>query len=283
MLAALFLFTVLDATGKHLSQTFSIPLLVWARYTLHFVLMLVFLGPIMGRRLIATRRPVAQVTRALLLVGVTGFVMAAFRIMPMAETTTLMFITPLAVALLAGPLLGERVGRIRWLAVLTGFVGMLLIARPGGELPAEGVILVLAASACYTTYQIQTRQLAATEDTLTMLFHTALVGTLVMSLALPWIWGGPMPTAPEALMIASLGLCGGAGHFLLISAFRHAPASTLSPFLYVQLIWATMLGAWLYGEVPDALSLTGMAIIAAAGLAIAFSERNRPDGTDEAR
>ncbi|MDP2794071.1 MAG: DMT family transporter [Sulfurisoma sp.] len=275
MLAALFCFALLDATSKHLSQTFSVPLLVWARYTFHLLLMVVFLAPSRRGRLLATRRPVLQVVRALLLVGVTGFAMAAFRIMPLAETTAILFVTPLFVALLAGPLLGEKVGRLRWAAVGAGFVGMLLIARPGGALVTEGIVLCLTAAACYALYQIQTRQLSPTEDTVTMVFYTALVGTVAMSLALPWIWGGPTPTWPEALMIASLGIYGGTGHFLLIGAFRHATASTLSPFLYVQLIWATLLGWLVYDALPDVTTFAGMAIIAAAGIVLAWHARPR--------
>lgn len=279
MLAALLMFALLDATSKHLSQTFSVPLLVWARYTFHFLVMVVFLAPSRRSRLVATRRPALQVVRALLLVAVTGLAMAAFRIMPLAETTALLFVTPLFVVMLAGPMLGEKVGALRWAAVLTGFCGMLLIARPGGALTIEGLALCLGAAACYALYQIQTRQLSPTEDTVTMVFYTALVGTVSMSLALPWIWGGPTPSWREALMIASLGIYGGTGHFLLIAAFRHAAASTLSPFLYAQLIWATLLGWLFYDALPDTTTFAGMAVIAAAGVLLAWQSRPPKSGT----
>jgi len=273
MLAAVLCFAALDATSKTLSQTFSVPLLVWARYSFHLLLMVVFLGPSMRLRLIKTRRPVLQTVRALLLVGVTGFAMAAFRLMPLAETTAILFVTPLAVAVLAGRFLGERVGAARWAAVAAGFTGMLLIARPGGELPPAGVMFTLAAAACYAGYQIQTRILAPGENTWTMLFYTALTGTVGMSLALPLFWAGPLPSLREALMIASLGIYGGTGHFMLIRAFRHASASTLSPFLYVQLVWATLFGWLLFGHVPDALSTAGMIVIVGSSLAMAAWER----------
>jgi drug/metabolite transporter (DMT)-like permease len=275
MLAALLCFALLDATSKHLSQTFSVPLLVWARYTFHFLLMVIFLAPSRRSRLLSTARPLLQVVRALLLVGVTGFAMAAFRIMPLAETTAILFVTALFVALLAGPLLGEKVGHLRWATIGAGFVGMLLIARPGGALVTEGIVLCLIAAACYALYQIQTRQLSPTEDTVTMVFYTALVGTVSMSLALPWIWGGPAPTWLEALMIASLGIFGGTGHFLLIGAFRHATASTLAPLGYVQLIWATLLGWLVYDALPDVTTVAGMAVIAASGIVLAWHARPR--------
>lgn len=276
MLAAVMCFAALDATSKHLSQTFSVPLLVWARYLFHFLLMLIFLGPRLGLGLVRTRRPVANVFRATMLTGVTGFAMAAFRTMPLAETTALLFVTPLIVALLAGPVLGERVGTARWLAVLGGFGGVLLIARPDGELSTTGVLWTLAAAACYTAYQLQTRQLAATENTWTMLFYTALVGSALMTLALPLFWTGPTPSWSQAALIATLGLYGGTGHYLLIRAFRYARASTLSPFLYAQLVWATLLGWLVYGHLPDHTSLIGIAIIASSSLLMATWEKRHP-------
>lgn len=273
MTAAVLCFALLDATAKHLSQTFPVPMLVWARYTLHCLLMLAFLAPSMRWKLIATRHPVKQVARALLLVGVTGFAMAAFRRLPLAETTALLFITPLIVALLAGPFLGERLRPLHWSISIIGFGGALLIARPGGAFDLAGIVLVLAAAACYSVYQIQTRQLSPTESTLTMLFYTALIGTVSMTLGAPFYWGGPLPGLTDGLLIASLGLYGGTGHYLLIKAFRYAPATTLSPFLYVQLIWATLLGWLVYDHWPDATTLAGMAIIAASSIALALTQR----------
>lgn len=273
MSAAVLCFALLDATSKHLSQIYPVPMLVWARYTLHCLLMLVFLAPSMRWRLVATQRPVKQTVRALLLVGVTGFAMAAFQRLPLAETTALLFITPLIVALLAGPILGERLRPLHWGASLFGFGGALLIARPGGVFDLVGIVLILAAAACYSVYQIQTRQLSPTENTLTMLFYTALVGTVAMTLGAPFYWGGPLPGLADGLLIATLGLYGGTGHFLLIKAFRHAPATTLSPFLYVQLIWATLLGWLVYDHWPDAMTLVGMAIIAASSIALALTQR----------
>ena len=276
MTAAVLCFALLDATAKHLSQTFPVPMLVWARYTLHCLLMLAFLAPSMRWKLITTRHPVKQVVRALLLVGVTGFAMAAFRRLPLAETTALLFITPLIVALLAGPFLGEKLRPLHWGASLCGFGGALLIARPGGVFDLPGIVLILAAAACYSVYQIQTRQLSPTENTLTMLFYTALIGTVSMTLGAPLYWGGPLPDWTDTLMIASLGIYGGTGHYLLIKAFRHAPATTLSPFLYVQLIWATLLGWLVYDHWPDGTTLLGMAIIAASSIALALTQRRAP-------
>ena len=275
MLAAVLCFALLDATAKHLSQTYPVAMLVWARYTLHCLLMLILLAPSMRWKLVATQRPAMQIVRALMLVGTTGFAIAAFRHLPLAETTALVFVTPLIVALLAGPFLGEKLRPLHWGASIFGFIGALLIARPGGALNPTGIALVLGAALCYSIYQIQTRQLSPTEGTLTMLFYTALVGTVSMTLATPLYWGGPLPGWQDGLMIASLGLYGGTGHFLLTQAFRIAPATTLSPFLYVQLIWATLLGWIVFDHWPDGTTLIGMAIIAGGSVTLALTQPSR--------
>lgn len=272
-LAALFLFAALDATAKYLNAYFAVPLLVWARYLVHFVIMLVAMAPGMGREIIVTRRPWLMSFRALMLVGVTLLGQLALKTLPLAETTALVFITPLLVALLAGPMLGEQVRRKTWLATFAGFVGVLLIARPGGALVGPGVAYALAAALCYAIYQILTRKLAATEHPNRLLFYTALIGTLAMSLTLPAYWDSQIPTLPQGLLIISLGLYGGIGHFMLIRALREAPASTLSPLLYVQLIWATLLGWWVFDQFPDMLAVVGMLIIGASGLSLAIRTR----------
>lgn len=273
LMAAMLLFASLDATAKHLARTFPVPMLVWARYTFHFLLMVVFLAPSMRSRLIHTRRPWMQIVRALLLVATTGAGVAALKLMPLAETTAIAFASPLIVTVLAVPLLRERVTPSRYAAVAAGFTGVLLIARPGGALSAAGIALALAAAVSYSLYQILTRHIAAFESAVTMVFYTALVGAVVMTIALPWYWSGPLPSPGQALLIGSLGIYGGTGHFLLTRAFRFAPASTLSPFLYVQLVWASALGLAVFGQLPDRWALAGMLVIAASGLWIALDQR----------
>jgi drug/metabolite transporter (DMT)-like permease len=275
MLGATLCFAALDATSKHLARTYPIPMMVWGRYSFHCLMMLILVAPTMRMRLVATRRPVAQVIRALMLVGTTGFSMAGFSMMPLAESTAIVFIAPLVVVMLSHWLLRETIAGIHVLAVIAGFFGVLLIARPGGALNMPGLFWMLLAAACYSIYQVQTRQLSPGENTLTMLFYTALVGTVSMTLAAPLYWGGPMPDWIDAMLIASLGIYGGTGHLLLTRAFRYAAASFLSPFLYVQLIWAMLLGWTFFGHLPDLLSLLGMAVIVGSSLSIAYAERLR--------
>lgn len=277
---ALMLFASLDATSKHLTVFFSVPLLVWARYVVHFLLMLVFVAPSMRAELVRTVNPRLQIVRALALLATTGCGMAAFRLMPLAEATSVIFLAPLLVTLLAGPMLKERIGANRWLAVLVGFGGVLLIVRPGTGLNLAGILWALGGAFSYALYQILTRQLSHAEHPLRLLFYTALVGTVVMSAALPWFWVDAAPAPQQWLLIASLGIYGGIGHFLLIRAFRLAPASTLTPFTYAQLVWASLLGWLVFGDLPDLPSAAGMAVIAASGLWLALGERRRPAQAD---
>lgn len=275
MLGAVFCFAALDATSKRMAQTFPVPLLVWARYSVHFLLMLAFLGPSMRLKLVTTAHPRRQIIRGLTLVGTSLFGMTGFAILPLAEATALLFVAPLIVVILARFLLHENITAGRWLAVVAGFAGALLIARPGGALSFTGVIFMALAAICYAFYQVQTRRLSATENTLTMLFYTALIGTLSMTLVAPFYWGGPRPDVVQSLQIVSMGILGGTGHLLLTRAFHHAPASMLSPVIYVQIIWATLFGWVFHAHLPDGLSVIGIGVIAGSSLFIALSERIR--------
>lgn len=273
ILCAVFLFASMDATAKWLAAKYPVPMLVWARYLVHCLLMLIFLFPSHGRRLWYSPRPRLQVVRALMLVGVTGFTMAGFRLLPLTVATAIAFLAPLLVGLLAGPVLQEKVGRIQAVALLMGLAGVLLIARPDGEVPLLGVVFAGLGALCYTAYQLMTRILAPYESSVTMLFFTALVGTLVTTALLPWIWTDIAPGALDIFLICMLGLLGGSGHYLLIRAFRVTPAGTLGPFLYAQMVWAGLLDLIVFQHVPDGPTWAGIALIVAAGLGVVIRER----------
>lgn len=273
MLCAVFIFALMDSTAKWLAAKYPVPMLVWARYLVHCLLMLIFLLPSHGRRLWRTSRPRLQILRALMLFCVTGLLIASFRLVPLTVATAILFITPLLVGLLAGPVLGEKVATTQGLAIVIGLVGMLLIARPGGEVALTGVLFAVAGALCYTVYQLLTRILAPSENSVTLLFYTALTGTLCSSALLPWVWSDIAPDAFDSLLICMLGVMGGCGHYLLIRAFRRAPAATLAPFIYVQLIWAGLLDLLVFGHLPDGPTWIGVALIAAAGLSVVIRER----------
>ncbi len=274
-LLALFLFSALDATAKYLSSFLAVPLLVWARYLVQLLLMLLSVAPRLGRSILFTRRPGLMALRGVTLAGVTLLGQMALTTLPLAETTALVFVAPLLVALLAGPLLHERVGLRTWLATLAGFCGVLLIARPGGSLSAAGVACALGAALFYAAYQLLTRKLVASEPPLRLLFHTALFGTLALTPLLSLHWDGRLPSLGQGLLIVSLGVYGGVGHFLLIRALQRTPASLLSPLLYVQLVWATLLGWLVFDELPDTLALVGMLVIGASGFSLAMRRLDR--------
>jgi drug/metabolite transporter (DMT)-like permease len=273
---ALLLFACMDSTTKYLTAHFEVPAIVAARYLGNLLLMTLLLGPSHGRRLVATQRTGLVIVRALCLAAASLFVGLALQSMPVAETTAITFLAPILVVIAAGPLLGERIGRLGWLAAVLGFAGVLLIARPGGALAATGVAFALCAVLAGLGYQLLSRVLAATEQTAAMLFYTALAGSIGFGLALPWFIGGRMPTGFEVLLLASLGAYGGLGHFLFTAAFRHAPASLLAPLNYLQLLWAGLLGWLAFGHVPDRLSLAGMAVIAASGVLVALKTKRPP-------
>ena len=275
MLAALFCFAVLDTTGKYLSQRYPVGVLVWARYLVPALVLGSVLYPRMGRDLVVTPRWRLQILRAALLAGVSFLIMGGLRTIPMAEGTSLFFITPLIVTLLAGPVLGERVTLAHWLLALFGFSGVLLIARPDGNLPLVPVLMLLAGSFLYALYQLATRKLAATERPLTTLFYTALVGATLSSLLLPASAHSALPGLLDTLLVLSLGVSGMAGHFLLIRAMAFAPASALSPLSYVQLVWATLMGWAVFGQLPGASAIGGAAIIVVSGLLSAWLAHRR--------
>lgn len=156
---------------------------------------------------------------------------------------------------------------------MTGFIGVLLIARPGGGLDAIGIMFALGAAAANATYQLLSRLLASTEKAITLLFYTALIGSIVFGIALPWFWENELPSTLELILLLSMGVSGGLGHYLFTLAYRHAPASILAPLTYIQLLWAGLLGWIIFDTTPDSVSILGMGIVAGSGLLIAFKSR----------
>jgi len=274
IMAAFMLFALLDTCSKYLSRYYPVSGLMWARYVVHMVLMLLLFGPYMQLNLIYTARPGMQVLRGLLLTVTTFLFMSAIKYLPLAEASAIGFTSPLLLAALSGPLLKEPASRANWIAVCAGFCGVLIILRPGGGLLTPAVLLPLGMAVTNSLYHIVTRKLAARENPVTSLFYTALVGSVAMSVVAPFAWVTPSGTAHLALLLA-LGVFGGAGHYLVFQAFRRAPPAVLGPFTYVHLIWACALGYLVFDEFPDGWTLGGMGVIMASGLYIAFAERAR--------
>ena len=272
MLATGICFVSMDALSKHLSQDLPVPQVVWARYVFHLLILALVLGPRLPRSL-RTQRLGLQFLRSLLLLGATGLVFTALRFIPLADASAILFVAPIIVTALSMPLLRERVGAHRWASVVVGFLGALVIIRPGSAAMDPAALLALGGAGCYAVYQIATRILSATDAPLTTLAYSASVGVLVSSAVVPFFWVMPSPGQWIAMM--GLGLFGGLGHFALINALRAAPAATVAPFGYVNLLWAMLFGYAIFGDLPDSWTLAGAAIVAGSGLYIVRRERLR--------
>ncbi len=272
--SALLLFAGMDTIIKYLTTHYNVPMIVAIRYIVHCLLMVAILAPSHGWQLVQTQRPKLVVLRAIALAVVSVFIGLALQRMPVAETTAINFLSPLVVVLLAGTLLGERTSAIGWAAAVAGFAGVLLIARPGSGLDATGVLYAFCAVGASSIYQLLSRHLASTERTITLLFHTALVGSVCFGAFLPWYWEGGIPSLQEAVIFLSMGAIGGLGHYLFTAAYRHTPASLLAPMSYLQLLWAGLLGWLVFGHIPDPLSILGMCVVAVAGAMVAINAHN---------
>ena len=268
-------FTLLDSLFKGLSQRVPIPLLVWARWTVQAVAILIWLAPQGGvRGLLRTRKLTAQLFRGAVLLSSSLCFVSAIKVMPLAEATALNYTTPVLVTILAVVFLDERMTPIRVVFVLAGLAGMLLIVRPGTDLFQGVALLALGSAWFYAMFQITTRKLAD-EDWRTLLFYPALVGTVAMTCLLPFLDWEVAITWQDAGLIVAGGLLGSFGHYLFQRAFQHAPASAITPFTYMQLVWSTLVGWIVFASFPDAWALTGMAVITGSGLLIALNEQRK--------
>jgi drug/metabolite transporter (DMT)-like permease len=284
IMLAVFLFSSMDTLAKFMlkRERYPLPPLIWARYTVHLLFMLMLLAPRMGLDLLRTKRPGLQILRGTLLVASTAFFFLSLTYLPLAEAAAITFVAPVLVTALSGPMLGEHVTRRQWAAVSLGFAGVLIIIRPGGGLLTFAAAFPLVTAGLFGFYQILTRKLVGREHPLTTLFFTALVGAVLSSLALPFTW--QMPTLLQASCMIGMGLLGGFGHFLLIRAVEVASPTALAPFIYTQLVWSTLLALLVFGEFPDSVSLAGMFVIVGAGmLAVDWKRmRRRTDTTEQA-
>lgn len=268
----LFLFACMDTTVKFLVAHYPVPVVAALRYMVHALLMVVLLGPSQGRLLVKTQRTGWVLVRAACLAGATFFMGLALQRMPVAETTAIVFLSPLVVVLIAGPVLKEKVGALDWVAAFAGFLGIMLIARPGGDLDTVGIAYALCAVGVMVGYQLLSRILVTTERTVAMLFYAAMFGSILFGLTLPWFWEGALPPWEHQLLFLVVGACGGMGHFLFTAAYHQTEASALAPLMYAQLLWAGFLGWLVFGHVPDAWSILGMVIVAGCGVIVGVKQ-----------
>ncbi|HJS62016.1 MAG TPA: DMT family transporter [Pseudolabrys sp.] len=272
MCGAVALFACLDTTAKYLNTQMDSLQIAWARYTSAFVLTLIVSNPLTHPRLLRTRSPKLQITRSLLLVGSTALNFLGLRWLQLDEALSIIFTFPLLVAIISGPMLGEWIGWRRWTAIGFGFVGVLLITRPGlgGMHPAA--LFTLGATICYGFYAVITRIVSRVDSNQTSLFYANFIGALVMLPVIPVVWQPPVDWV-VALLMVMIGVLGSTGHYFLIAGHKLAPASVLSPFVYTQLIWVIIFGYLVFGQVPNSWTIAGAAIVIASGLYLLYRER----------
>jgi drug/metabolite transporter (DMT)-like permease len=283
VMGSVLLFAANDTVTKTLVSQYPVPLVSAVRYGVHLLLMLVLVAPRLGPRLFKTTRTGLVLFRSVCLALSTLCMGLALQRMPVPESVAIIFLAPILVVLMAGPVLGEKVAAASWVAAISGFGGVLLIVRPGGSLDLLGVVFVLMAVATSVVYYLLSRVLAKTESTLSMLFYTALIGTLCFGAMVPWSLSGPVPDLPTLAMFLSQGVAAGLGHYLFTAAHREATSSLLAPVSYTQLVWVGLLSWLIFGHVPDGLTLVGMGIVGLAGATIAIVSTRRPRGTAPTR
>ncbi len=266
-------FGCLDTFSKILVAYYPAPALVWLRFVLQTGVMAAIFLPRMGLGLLRTTSLGVQLVRGLFLIGSSVLFVLSLGHMQIAEAAAITFLSPVIVALAGGWLLGERVHARTWFAVAGGFTGVLFIIQPGGAGFTWYYLMPLGCACCMAGYQLLTRKLAGHDDPITTLFYPGLIACVAVPAAFPGS-AFDVPQQPLHLaMLCAIGILGAVGHFLLIRAHHHAPATLLAPFGYTQLVVVTILGFVVFRQLPNALALGGMALVAASGLGLVLASR----------
>jgi drug/metabolite transporter (DMT)-like permease len=272
MCGAVLLFAFSDASAKFLNGHMDTVQVVWARYMSAFVLALFMFNPIKRPQVMRTSRPWLQLGRSTLLLVSTGLNFVALRYLQLDQAIAIIFCTPFIVAALGGPILGEWIHWRRWTAIIVGFCGVLLVARPGAGGIHPAALLSVMGAFCYAIYSISTRILARTDSNETTNFYSNLVGAVAVSVAIPFFWT-PQSDPLVVVLMCIMGLFSGTGHYLLIIGHRLAPASVLAPFIYTEIVWMIALGYVVFGDVPNRWTLAGVAVVIGSGLYLLYRER----------
>jgi drug/metabolite transporter (DMT)-like permease len=265
-------FGVLDATAKWLVRSLPVIEVVWLRFVGHVLFTGLLLGPRHGRTLLRTRHPWLQLLRAAMLFAMTALNFWALQYLQLAETGAVQFAVPILIALFSAWLLGERLDAGRWAAVVVGFVGVLLIMRPGTGGFHPAILLAFCNAVLYALFNLLTRRLAAVDSAEATQFLSALAAAALLTPFGIAVWRTPA-SSTEWGLIGLLGVAGGLGHWLLAVAHRFAPASVLGPFLYQQILWMTLFGWLVFGDVPGVPVVAGTAVVIASGLYLLARER----------
>lgn len=257
---------IVDAIAKYVAPSINGVQVVWG-YVGASLIILLAVNLARGESLASlarSRRPWLQLARGASLVCSLSALFVSLRHLPLAVATTVSFTAPLIIVALSGPILGERVGAARWAAVALGMLGALLVVRPGSDVFAWASLLTLGGAFFFALFNIATRMLGGVDRPLTTLLYTFVVSTTIVSLAMPVVWVAP--TVPQWLLFAASGLLGFVAHFSMARALTLADVSAVAPLYYVRLLWAIAIGVVVFGELPDAWTLAGGALIVASGI-----------------
>jgi drug/metabolite transporter (DMT)-like permease len=272
----LLFFTCLDAFAKYSSGYVPAIEVAWVRFLGHALIGILALRPWRNFAAYRSRRPFLQLLRSLLLGASTVLNFLALHELQLAETTTIMFASAFVVAGLAGPALGEWIGPRRWAAIAVGFIGVIIVMRPGPSGIQPAIFYSIGAMFCGSGYNLLTRVLAPTDSAASMLLFPAVAASiLVAPIALPIAVLPPTPFV--AFTLAMTGVCGAVGHWCLIHGHRITPAAILAPFVYTQLLWMVAIGYLAFNDLPHDATLLGAAVIVGSGLYILYRERVRGD------
>ena len=266
LLMALACFALLDTTTKRVITVVPVVMAIWARYFFQALLTTAVALPLKGVAVLKTDNPRQQVTRGVLLTVVTSLAFPSLMFLPVGEFTAIVMVVPLLVTLLSTRMLGEHVSNQRVGLVCGGFVGTLLIVRPGTDVFGWPLLLPFALVIVNTAFQLLTSKMARTEDAMTTQFYTTWVGVALTSIPLFWFWV-PVTDTRLLLELVLMGTAGATGHFLLIMAFERSPAGALMPYMYAQIGFAMLGGWWMFDHVPDQISMIGIGLIALCGTA----------------
>ncbi|KZK91099.1 Riboflavin transporter [Pseudovibrio sp. Ad5] len=258
MVAAMFMFVIVDSVGKYLSLSYPVLQVVWGRMFFHLLFMLIFLAPRVKTMITPNNGSVVYLRAILVLVMTIGSVAAA-QLIPVATLHAIALLSPMMVTAMSVPILGEKVGLRRWASILVAFIGALLIVKPGAGVLDFGALIAVATIVVYSAGHIVARYASKFDSPSTVLFHTALLGAVVTSLFTPIFWQSP--DLEGWTLLALIGAVSGFGHYAIVKAFSFGEASTIAPFSYSSLIWAMLIGLMFFGEFPDGLTLVGAAVI----------------------
>ncbi len=264
MVASVFLFSIQNAIGKWLAQSYPIPMLVFFRSAVALLPSYLLVMHAGGNSVLRTRRPGAQFSRAAIWGGSNAASFVAYHLLPLADAVALTFAAPLFLTALSWPLLKEAVGRARWIAVSVGFVGVLAMAHPSGAGNRFGMASALACAVCNAVGTLSVRDLTRTDPAASIVFYTALFMTLMALPALPFFW--VTPGLVDFALFCSIGLIGGVSQYWTTQALYYAPAAAVSPFNYTALVWSSLIGFAVWGDLPTAAMIVGATIVTLSGL-----------------